>query len=169
MSSVSTPPRRTELFNSTRRRTIPRSNANVWSATDSSLAPGVVVTTIPARVAASRSMLSKPTPVRAMTRSRWHSSRRAESNRSLLTMAPTTSRNSSRSSSDGRGPRLGATRRVKPADLSRPAVDASCSSNATDVTSTMSSLILAARFLWRIGGRGPCHPGTEDPSGSGSA
>ena len=41
--------------------------ANVCSATATALAPGVFITAIPSRVAASRSMLSTPTPARPMT------------------------------------------------------------------------------------------------------
>src|SRR5579871_697637 len=43
--------------------------ARVCSATATALAPGVFITAIPALVAASRSMLSTPTPARPITRS----------------------------------------------------------------------------------------------------
>ena len=45
--------------------------ARVCSATAMALAPGVFITAMPLRVAASRSMLSTPTPARPITRSLW--------------------------------------------------------------------------------------------------
>ena len=45
------------------------SNVNVCSAAATEFPPGVLTTTTPARVAASRSMLSTPVPARPITRS----------------------------------------------------------------------------------------------------
>ena len=52
-------------------RTRPYIKASVCSAVEIVLPPGVFMTTMPCRVAAFVSMLSTPTPARAMALSRW--------------------------------------------------------------------------------------------------
>ena len=63
-------PRRTDASAAAIRRATPYSSARVCSAAAMVLPVGALTTTIPARVAASRSTVSTPTPARPMTASR---------------------------------------------------------------------------------------------------
>ena len=63
-------PRRSEASAAAIRRATPYSSASVCSAAAIVFPVGALTTTMPARVAASRSTLSTPTPARPMTASR---------------------------------------------------------------------------------------------------
>ena len=139
-------PAATDASDSTTRRRVASTSASVWSATASMFAPGVVVTTTPASVAASRSIESTPTPTRATTRRRGHARNTDRSNGSVLTIAPTASVISSATSALDPGAQLGGEpHRSGRRPRGRRREQRSSATKAGKVTTTVSPALIPTR------------------------